>query len=216
MQMWFLTNHFPKKNESVQYNTALAITGAIKGSSREKLYEELAQEYLYRSRWTRRLCLLYKVFSSGQPSYIYDLLPPLRSSRRHVNSFNLVTCKSEYFKNSFIPNVIYEWNKLDPDIRSSASYNLFRNTLLKFIRPAQRKTLHINDSVGVKLLTRLRLGFSHLRGHKFRHGFRMSEKKLIDLILYGNDKLDDNKNRNILMWTIKFIKGSQRFDEKLL
>ena len=211
-----MTNHFPKKNESVQYNTALAITGAIKGSSREKLYEELAQEYLYRSRWTRRLCLLYKVFSSGQPSYIYDLLPPLRSSRRHVNSFNLVTCKSEYFKNSFIPNVIYEWNKLDPDIRSSASYNLFRNTLLKFIRSAQRKTLHINDSVGVKLLTRLRLGFSHLRGHKFRHGFRMSEKKLIDLILYGNDKLDDNKNRNILMWTIKFIKGSQRFDEKLL
>ena len=214
MQMWFLTNHFPKKNESVQYNTALAITGAIKGSSREKLYEELAQEYLYRSRWTRRLCLLYKVFSSGQPSYIYDLLPPLRSSRRHVNSFNLVTCKSEYFKNSFFPNVIYEWNKLNPDIRSSASYNLFRNTLLKFIRSAQRKTLHINDSVGVKL--RLRLGFSHLRGHKFRHGFRMSEKKLIDLILYGNDKLDDNKNRNILMWTIKFIKGSQRFDEKLL
>ena len=211
-----MTNHFPKKNESVQYNTALAITGAIKGSSREKLYEELAQEYLYRSRWTRRLCLLYKVFSSGQPSYIYDLLPPLRSSRRHVNSFNLVTCKSEYFKNSFFPNVIYEWNKLNPDIRSSASYNLFRNTLLKFIRSAQRKTLHINDSVGVKLLTRLRLGFSHLRGHKFRHGFRMSEKKLIDLILYGNDKLDDNKNRNILMWTIKFIKGSQRFDEKLL
>ena len=172
MQMWFLTNHFPKKNESVQYNTALAITGAIKGSSREKLYEELAQEYLYRSRWTRRLCLLYKVFSSGQPSYIYDLLPPLRSSRRHVNSFNLVTCKSEYFKNSFFPNVIYEWNKLNPDIRSSASYNLFRNTLLKFTRPVQRKTFNINGSVGVKLLTRLRLGFSHLREHKFRHGFR--------------------------------------------
>ena len=150
-----MTNHFPKKNESVQYNTALAITGAIKGSSREKLYEELAQEYLYRSRWTRRLCLLYKVFSSGQPSYIYDLLPPLRSSRRHVNSFNLVSCKSEYFKNSFIPNVIYEWNKLDPDIRSSASYNLFRNILLKFIRAVPNKTFNINDSVGGKLLTKL-------------------------------------------------------------
>ena len=38
--------------------------------------------------------------------------------------------------------------------------------------PAQRKTFNINDSVGVKLLTRLRLGFSHLREHKFRHGFR--------------------------------------------
>ena len=28
------------------------------------------------------------------------------------------------------------------------------------------------DSLGVKLLTRLRLGFSHVREHKFRHGFR--------------------------------------------
>ena len=87
-------------------------------------------------------------------------------------SFNLVSFKSEYFKNSFIPNVIYEWNKLDPHIRSSASYNPFRNTLLQFIMPAQKKTLNINDSVGVKLLTRLRLGFSHPREHKFRHGFR--------------------------------------------
>ena len=136
------------------------------------MYQELGLEYLYRRRWARRFCLLYKVFSTGQPSYIYDLLPPLRSSRRHVNSFNLVTCKSEYFKNSFIPNVIYEWNKLDPHIRSSASYNLFRNTLLQFIMPAQKKTLNINDSVGVKLLTRLRLGFSHFHEHKFRHGFR--------------------------------------------
>ena len=69
----------------------------------------------------------------------------MRSSRRHANSFNTVSCKSEYFKNSFIPNVINKWNKLDPDIRSSTSYNLFRNTLLKFTRLAQRKTFNIND-----------------------------------------------------------------------
>ena len=69
--------------------------------------------------------------------YIYDLLPSIRSSRRHVNSFNMVSCKSEYFKNSFIPNLINEWNKLDPCIRSSTSYNLFRNTLLKLISPVQ-------------------------------------------------------------------------------
>ena len=64
--MWFMTNlrmhHFPKKNESVQYYVVLAITGAIKGSSRESLYQELGVEYLYRRRWARRLYLLYKVF----------------------------------------------------------------------------------------------------------------------------------------------------------
>ena len=92
----------------------------------------------------------------------------MRSCRRHVNSFNTVSCKSEYFKNFFIPNVINELNKLDPDIRNSTSYNLFRNTLLKFLRPVQGKTYNINDSVGVKLLTRLRLDFNHFHEHKFR------------------------------------------------
>ena len=81
---------FGKKIELVQYNAVVAITGAIKGSSRESLYQELGLEYLYRKRWVRRLCLLYKALSTGQPSCICDLLPPLRSSRRHVNSFNLV------------------------------------------------------------------------------------------------------------------------------
>ena len=140
---------FSKTIESVQYNVALALTRAIKGSSREKLYQELGLESLYQRRWVRRLCLRHYVFSTGQPSYVYDLLPPMRSSRRHVNSLNKVSCKSEYFKNSFIPNVINEWNKLDPDIRSSTSYNLFCNTLLKFIRPTQRKTFNINDSAGL-------------------------------------------------------------------
>ena len=39
---------FSKKIGSLQYNVALAITGAIKGFSREKLYQELGLEYLYR------------------------------------------------------------------------------------------------------------------------------------------------------------------------
>ena len=63
-------------------------------------------------------------------------------------------------------------NKLDPDIRSSTSYNLFRDTLSKFIKHAQRKNFNINDSFAIKLLPRLRLGFSHLCKWKHRHGYR--------------------------------------------
>ena len=37
---------FQNKLESVQYNAALVITGAIRGSSREKLYQELGLESL--------------------------------------------------------------------------------------------------------------------------------------------------------------------------
>ena len=65
-----------------------------------------------------------------------------------------------------------EWNDLNPDMRSLALNKLFRNTLLKFIRLAQRKAIYINNSVSVKLLTRLRLSFNYLREHKCRHGFK--------------------------------------------
>ena len=39
-------NTFHQKMESVQYNTALAIRGAVRGPSREKLYQELGLESL--------------------------------------------------------------------------------------------------------------------------------------------------------------------------
>ena len=50
---------FCKMIESVQYNAALAITGAIKGSSRDRLYQELGLESLSDRRWYRRLVYFF-------------------------------------------------------------------------------------------------------------------------------------------------------------
>ena len=36
---------------------------------------------------------------------------------------------------TFFLLVIIEWNKLDPSLRNLASYNIFKNSILKFIRP---------------------------------------------------------------------------------
>ena len=45
-------------------------------------------------------------------------------------------------------------------------------SLLKFVRPVANSVFDINNFYGPKLLTRLRLGLSHLRYHKFRHNFQ--------------------------------------------
>ena len=78
----------------------------------------------------------------------------------------------EYFANSFFPYTIKEWNNLSPEIRKSVSYEVFKNSLLKFIRPSPNSLFNVSDSLGIKLLTRLRLGLSHLREHKFNHNFQ--------------------------------------------
>ena len=63
---------------------------------------------------------------------------------------------------------------LDNNIRNSESVSAFKKQILKFIRPSPNSTLDGYNPYGIKLLTRLRVGLSHLREHKFRHIFQDS------------------------------------------
>ena len=46
------------------------------------------------------------------------------------------------------------------------------SSVLKFIRPEPNSNYNTNDTKGLKLLTRLQLGLSHLGDHKLRHNFQ--------------------------------------------
>ena len=52
---------FCEKLESAQYKAALAITGAIQGTSREKIFHELGLESLKYRKWFKRIC--YKILT---------------------------------------------------------------------------------------------------------------------------------------------------------
>ena len=65
------TNYdFSRKIESVQYNAALAITGCIRGTNRERLYSELGLTSLYDRRRFHRLSLFYKIINHMTPDYL--------------------------------------------------------------------------------------------------------------------------------------------------
>ena len=51
------------KLESIQCNACLAITGAIRGTSTEKIHKKLRLESLKSRRWFRKLCHFYKIFN---------------------------------------------------------------------------------------------------------------------------------------------------------
>ena len=68
--------------------------------------------------------------------------------------------------------MIKEWNKLSFEIRNSESYSILKKSLLKFTRTISNSVFSVADIYGIKLLTRLRVGLSHLREHKFRHDFQ--------------------------------------------
>ena len=162
-----------EKLESVQYKAALAITGAIQGTSREKIYQELGLESLKNRRWYKRLCCMFKIMNEEAPKYLTNMIPKGQQTIVTRNS-NIPTfyCRTDCFKYSFFPSTLKDWFNLDASIRNSESIAIFKSRLLSLIRPFQSNVYNIFDPIGLKLLTRLRLGFNHLNEHKFRHDFQ--------------------------------------------
>ena len=167
-------NTFHQKMESIQYNAALAITGAIRGSSREKLYQELGLESLQQRQWCRKPSNFFKLTKSKSPKYLFNYIPTVRSTYRTRNIDNIpqFNVRNNFFRNSYFPSIVTEWNNLDKSIRNSESFSIFKENILKFIRPSPNSIFNCHNPKGVKLLTRLRLGLSHLRDHKFKHSFQ--------------------------------------------
>ena len=97
---------------------------------------------------------------------------------RNHNNIPVFNVKHEYFRKSFFPSTFIEWNKLDNNNRNSESVSAFKKQILKFIRPSPtfnvHSTFNVHNLHGIKLLTRLRVGLSHLREHKFRRNFQYS------------------------------------------
>ena len=65
---------FQQKLDSIKYIACLAITGAIRGTSREKIYQELGLESLQARRWYRKLAIFYKVYKDKSPFYLFNLI----------------------------------------------------------------------------------------------------------------------------------------------
>ena len=156
---------------------ALAVTGAWKGTNRQRLCEELGWESLYQRRWYRRLCHFFKLKKSHHPEYLYAELPPERQVMHNLRSARLYEQnigRTVRFSNTYFQNILFEWNSLTLDVRNSTSVAEFKRKLLGIIRPAQKPTYNIHDIAGIRLLTKLRLNFSALNEHKFRHNLNVS------------------------------------------
>ena len=133
---------------------------------------------------------------------------------------------------------------------------------MTFIRSEPKRISSTQNFEGLKLLTRMRLGLSHLADHKFRHNFQdclspicncgqeieatshflihclnyrrarktffekinlidsnilqQSDLSITNNLLFGSEKLKDDKNNALLTSAIKFTQSTERFKYQLL
>ena len=127
-------------------------------------------------------------------------------STRNDNNFPQFKVKHNFFQN----------------ICNSENLNIFKKKLLKFIRLSGNSVFRFHNPRGVK--TRLKLGLSHLREHKFKYGFleslnsvcscgeyiETSTHFLLHCSNYSNERLTflnivRNIDRNILDKTVLIL-----------
>ena len=90
--------------ESVQYNASLAITKAVKGTSRNSLYQEPGLESLSDRRWYRRLVYFYNITNGNTPDYLHALLPGNQQSYNPTKRdlFTTFTSHTDFFDKFFL------------------------------------------------------------------------------------------------------------------
>ena len=95
--------------ESVKYDVCLAITGAIKSTSKENLYDPLGLESL-QLLLVQKVILFFK-FTKMNLLSIFPNIVPLRHSScttRNAKNIPLFKIKHNFLKNSFFPSAIIE------------------------------------------------------------------------------------------------------------
>ena len=160
--------------ERIQYHCALAITGAWQGTNLDKIYDQLGWESLTDRRYCRRLFHFYKIQNDLTPSYTKDPLPPLKNHPYTTRSefvLHELKCHSDSFRNSFYPDSVRCWNRLDHLLRDSPNIQSFKKRLFADYRPPPRSLFGIHDSLGIRRLFQLRVGLSPLLEHKNNHNF---------------------------------------------
>ena len=160
------------KVERIQYQAALAITGAWQGLSRTKIYDELGCESFFSDRRKcRRSLQVHKIINNSPLSYLNDKLPPICREMFSGNirtTFHEIICKSNRYMNCFSPDAIASWN-IFMEIFKYKEVPI--KDILSLIRPVSKGFFKIFDPVGLRYLFQLRVSLSPLRGHKWCHNF---------------------------------------------
>ena len=110
---------FHQSLEFLQYSTAIAITGTIRGTSFEKLFQKLGLETLKLRRWLRKLCLFYKLIKEKSPAYLFHLIP---ENNTPYTTISVPKKSNPFFQDK--NKLLQKYNKIAINIHNSASCNV--------------------------------------------------------------------------------------------
>ena len=158
----------------IQNEAARICTGATRLVSLNKLKAEIGWESLEFRRKKHKLILFYKMIHGLTPTYLSDLLPqPVSANSRYNlrNQENLQVpfCRTNLYRNSFLPSVIRDWNELPENTKNATSIDSFKR-LLDPRRVDTPPYFYIGNRKAQVLHTRIRTNCSSLNDDLYSKG----------------------------------------------
>jgi hypothetical protein len=160
--------------EDLHLQAIRVITGSVRGTSHQKLYNESGFTTLKERRKRHKLIQYKKIALGICPDYLSNLLPMFVSQvnpyhRRNPLERVIPRSKTETYNRSFFPSTTKLWNDLPDNILQTDSLSQFKRYLSRNDTPVP-SYYYIGDRKEQIMHCRLRLGMSDLNEDLFnRH-----------------------------------------------
>ena len=120
--LWLSLLHIISSEIRKDTDACLAITGAIRRTAKEKLYQELGSDSFENRHWKYilKLCSLFKISQNKSPVYLYSVIPQRVSPHitRNVEAVPLFDIRHSFCKILFFPSTTLERNNLNQELRN--------------------------------------------------------------------------------------------------
>ena len=159
------------RSKMLKYVKRRIVTGAIKRTPSEKLYNELSWDPIKNRYNKHKLILFHKMQLGLSPSYLNSLVPEtigtsVRYNLRNQHDLHGLYGRTDRFQKSFIPSTVKEWNCLDCNLRNAENCNQFKSLINKDVNKCNLLFYYGTRRENV-FHARLRMKCSSLNGHLY-------------------------------------------------
>ena len=157
--------------EQIQYKAAKLASGALHYTSQIKLEKEMGWESISDRADFLGLTLFRKIHTYNTRPLIRQCMPKqFEYNSIARGTYRTFQYQSSDFNKSFFPYFTCLWNKLPESLKSQSDLDTFKLELKDKIKPRKYKHFSKGNKIENALLTRIRVGRSHLNGHSYTIG----------------------------------------------
>lgn len=153
------------------------VTGAKKLTSHDLLKKDTGWPELSTRRELQQLSILHKVIHNQFPSYLVNDLPYMSDSNNRIERkyrFNPAPYNHAFYRDSVIPSMIRNWNKLPNEIRTNTTLKEFKYLYKNNFSTSPYPLYDYGRRLTQMSHTRIRVQFSNLNQHLYDHGLSNS------------------------------------------